>query len=82
MAHTGRPAFEAEARSIAAMFETPTSHNLIRVFLLQDRLKAQSTVAAGAVKAVHVVGAGGHGRRYRGLVCAARLRCHAAGPDP
>ncbi len=39
----GEAAFEAEARSIAAMFETPTSHNLIRVFLLQDRLKAQST---------------------------------------
>ncbi len=54
----GETAFEAEARSIAAMFETPTSHNLIRVFLLQDRLKAQSTRAAAEVKAVHVVGAG------------------------
>jgi 3-hydroxyacyl-CoA dehydrogenase/enoyl-CoA hydratase/3-hydroxybutyryl-CoA epimerase len=54
----GENAFEAEARSIAAMFETPTSHNLIRVFLLQDRLKAQSTKAAAPVKAVHVVGAG------------------------
>jgi 3-hydroxyacyl-CoA dehydrogenase/enoyl-CoA hydratase/3-hydroxybutyryl-CoA epimerase len=54
----GEPAFEAEARSIAAMFETPTSHNLIRVFLLQDRLKAQSTKAAAQVTAVHVVGAG------------------------
>jgi 3-hydroxyacyl-CoA dehydrogenase/enoyl-CoA hydratase/3-hydroxybutyryl-CoA epimerase len=54
----GEGAFEAEARSIAAMFETPTSHNLIRVFLLQDRLKAQSTQAAAQVNAVHVVGAG------------------------
>jgi 3-hydroxyacyl-CoA dehydrogenase / enoyl-CoA hydratase / 3-hydroxybutyryl-CoA epimerase len=54
----GETAFEAEARSIAAMFETPTAHNLIRVFLLQDRLKAQSTRAAAAVKAVHVIGAG------------------------
>jgi 3-hydroxyacyl-CoA dehydrogenase/enoyl-CoA hydratase/3-hydroxybutyryl-CoA epimerase len=54
----GESAFEAEARSIAAMFETPTSHNLIRVFLLQDRLKAQSTKAATQVKTVHVVGAG------------------------
>jgi 3-hydroxyacyl-CoA dehydrogenase / enoyl-CoA hydratase / 3-hydroxybutyryl-CoA epimerase len=54
----GESAFEAEARSIAAMFETPTSHNLIRVFLLQDRLKAQSTKAAADVKAVHVIGAG------------------------
>src|ERR1700722_16022256 len=54
----GEAAFEAEARSIAAMFETPTAHNLIRVFLLQDRLKAQSTRAAADVKAVHVIGAG------------------------
>jgi 3-hydroxyacyl-CoA dehydrogenase / enoyl-CoA hydratase / 3-hydroxybutyryl-CoA epimerase len=54
----GESAFEAEARSIAAMFETPTSHNLIRVFLLQDRLKAQSAKAAADVKAVHVIGAG------------------------
>lgn len=54
----GETAFEAEARSIAAMFETPTSHNLIRVFLLQDRLKSQSAHAAADVKAVHVVGAG------------------------
>ncbi|HEY1899231.1 MAG TPA: 3-hydroxyacyl-CoA dehydrogenase NAD-binding domain-containing protein [Steroidobacteraceae bacterium] len=54
----GETAFEAEARSIAAMFETSTSHNLIRVFLLQDRLKSQSTRAAADVKAVHVIGAG------------------------
>jgi len=54
----GETAFEAEARSIAAMFETPTSHNLIRVFLLQDRLKAQSTTAAAEIKSVHVIGAG------------------------
>jgi 3-hydroxyacyl-CoA dehydrogenase/enoyl-CoA hydratase/3-hydroxybutyryl-CoA epimerase len=54
----GEAAFEAEARSIAAMFLTPTAHNLIRVFLLQDRLKAQSTSAAADVKAVHVIGAG------------------------
>jgi 3-hydroxyacyl-CoA dehydrogenase/enoyl-CoA hydratase/3-hydroxybutyryl-CoA epimerase len=54
----GEHAFEAEARSIAAMFETATSHNLIRVFLLQDRLKAQSTKAAAEVTAVHVIGAG------------------------
>lgn len=54
----GETAFEAEARSIAAMFLTPTAHNLIRVFLLQDRLKAQSAKPAADVKAVHVIGAG------------------------
>src|SRR5579883_2544809 len=36
----GAVAFEAEARSIAQLFTTETARNLIRVFLLQDRLKA------------------------------------------
>ena len=54
----GEAAFVAEARSIAAMFETPTAHNLIRVFQLQDRLKALKSPAADAVKHVHVIGAG------------------------
>ncbi len=36
----GAAAFEAEARSIAHLFTTDTSRNLVRVFLLQDRLKA------------------------------------------
>ena len=34
----GPEAFEAEARSIAHLFTTETSRNLVRVFLLQDRL--------------------------------------------
>src|SRR5438552_5818322 len=36
----GPEAFEAEARSIAYLFTTETSRNLVRVFLLQDRLKS------------------------------------------
>jgi len=36
----GRESFEAEARSIAQLFTTETSRNLVRVFLLQDRLKS------------------------------------------
>src|SRR5262249_39730833 len=36
----GGRSYEAEARSIAELFLTPTSRNLVRVFLLQDRLKA------------------------------------------
>ena len=35
----GAAAFEAEARSIAHLFTTETARNLVRVFLLQDRLK-------------------------------------------
>jgi 3-hydroxyacyl-CoA dehydrogenase/enoyl-CoA hydratase/3-hydroxybutyryl-CoA epimerase len=54
----GPAAFEAEARSIAELFATPTAHNLIRVFLLQDRLKAAAGKSAVPIKHVHVIGAG------------------------
>jgi len=54
----GSAAFEAEARSIAHLFTTETARNLVRVFLLQDRLKALGGKAAADVKHVHVVGAG------------------------
>jgi 3-hydroxyacyl-CoA dehydrogenase/enoyl-CoA hydratase/3-hydroxybutyryl-CoA epimerase len=54
----GAEAFEGEARSIAQLFTTETSRNLVRVFLLQDRLKALGGKAAADIKHVHVVGAG------------------------
>jgi 3-hydroxyacyl-CoA dehydrogenase/enoyl-CoA hydratase/3-hydroxybutyryl-CoA epimerase len=54
----GAVAFEAEARSIAQLFTTETARNLIRVFLLQDRLKALGGKAATPLERVHVVGAG------------------------
>jgi 3-hydroxyacyl-CoA dehydrogenase / enoyl-CoA hydratase / 3-hydroxybutyryl-CoA epimerase len=54
----GPAAFEAEARSIAHLFTTETSRNLVRVFLLQDRLKSHGSQAAADVQHVHVVGAG------------------------
>ncbi len=54
----GPAAFEAEARSIAHLFTTDTSRNLVRVFLLQDRLKSQGGKAAADIQHVHVVGAG------------------------
>jgi 3-hydroxyacyl-CoA dehydrogenase/enoyl-CoA hydratase/3-hydroxybutyryl-CoA epimerase len=54
----GTAAYEAEARSIAELFATPTARNLIRVFALQDRLKASAGKSATPVKRVHVVGAG------------------------
>jgi len=53
----GAGAFEAEARSIAALFCTDTSRNLVRLFLLQDRLKAQSGKQTD-IRKVHVIGAG------------------------
>ncbi|HEX8784283.1 MAG TPA: 3-hydroxyacyl-CoA dehydrogenase NAD-binding domain-containing protein, partial [Steroidobacteraceae bacterium] len=53
----GRAAFEAEARSIAHLFTTETSRNLVRVFLLQDALKSAGS-KGGDIRHVHVVGAG------------------------
>jgi 3-hydroxyacyl-CoA dehydrogenase/enoyl-CoA hydratase/3-hydroxybutyryl-CoA epimerase len=49
---------EKEARSIAELFCTDTSRNLVRVFLLQDKLKALGGKTRHAFKHVHVVGAG------------------------
>ena len=49
---------EKEARSIADLFCTDTSRNLVRVFLLQDKLKALGGKTRHAFKHVHVVGAG------------------------
>ncbi len=54
----GQQAYESEARSIAHLFTTETARNLVRVFLLQDRLKAMGGKAAVPVNHVHVVGAG------------------------
>jgi 3-hydroxyacyl-CoA dehydrogenase/enoyl-CoA hydratase/3-hydroxybutyryl-CoA epimerase len=54
----GTESFEGEARSIAHLFTTETSRNLVRVFLLQDRLKSLGGKSALEIKHVHVVGAG------------------------
>lgn len=55
---TGAAGFEAEARSISELMCTPTSRNLVRVFLLQDRLKSLGAESTAEFKHVHVVGAG------------------------
>ena len=54
----GQGAFEGEARSIARLFTTDTAHNLIRVFLLQDRLKGLAGRSPRPLERVHVIGAG------------------------
>jgi 3-hydroxyacyl-CoA dehydrogenase / enoyl-CoA hydratase / 3-hydroxybutyryl-CoA epimerase len=69
----GAAAYAAEAHSIASLFQHDSTRNLIRVFLLQDRLKAMAGKPAGSAPAapmapaghagpalsqVHVVGAG------------------------
>lgn len=55
---SGAAAYEAEARSIARLFLTPTSRSLVRVFGLQDRLKALGGRDRTPLRRVHVVGAG------------------------
>jgi len=55
---SGQQAYESEARSIAHLFTSETARNLIRVFLLQDRLKAMGGKGSPPVEHVHVVGAG------------------------
>jgi 3-hydroxyacyl-CoA dehydrogenase / enoyl-CoA hydratase / 3-hydroxybutyryl-CoA epimerase len=54
----GQRAYEAEARSISELMCSSVSRNLVRVFLLQDRLKALGGKSQTPFKRVHVVGAG------------------------
>jgi 3-hydroxyacyl-CoA dehydrogenase/enoyl-CoA hydratase/3-hydroxybutyryl-CoA epimerase len=54
----GDVAFIAEAQSMAALFCTEASRNLVRVFFLTNKLKGQGDKAAPRVEHVHVVGAG------------------------
>jgi 3-hydroxyacyl-CoA dehydrogenase/enoyl-CoA hydratase/3-hydroxybutyryl-CoA epimerase len=54
----GEAAFVAEARSIAALFGTESARNLVRVFLLQDRLKSLAAKTGAVARNVHVIGAG------------------------
>jgi 3-hydroxyacyl-CoA dehydrogenase / enoyl-CoA hydratase / 3-hydroxybutyryl-CoA epimerase len=54
----GADSYEAEARSISELLCTPTSRNLVRVFLLQDRLKGLGGKSPADFRHVHVIGAG------------------------
>jgi 3-hydroxyacyl-CoA dehydrogenase/enoyl-CoA hydratase/3-hydroxybutyryl-CoA epimerase len=54
----GAESYEAEARSISDLMCTPTSRNLVRVFMLQDRLKSLGGKSPAEFRHVHVVGAG------------------------
>ncbi len=54
----GEQAYDAEARSMGKLLCTETSRNLVRVFFLQERLKAGGKSNLPPAKHVHVVGAG------------------------
>lgn len=50
--------YETEARSFADLMCSSTSRNLVRVFMLQGRLKGQGNKTTSTISHVHVVGAG------------------------
>ena len=54
----GAHAMENEAKSIAELMLTPQARNLVRVFFLQEQLKALAKGHHFAPKRVHVIGAG------------------------
>ncbi len=58
--HAGNSAalYASEAREVARLLAGDTAQNLIRVFLLQERLKALGARNASAPRRLHVVGAG------------------------
>jgi 3-hydroxyacyl-CoA dehydrogenase/enoyl-CoA hydratase/3-hydroxybutyryl-CoA epimerase len=57
--------------SIAALFEHPTTRNLIRIFFLQERMKGLAKGVAFKARHVHVIGAGVMGGDIA-AVCAMR----------
>jgi 3-hydroxyacyl-CoA dehydrogenase/enoyl-CoA hydratase/3-hydroxybutyryl-CoA epimerase len=79
----GAASFEAEARSISELMCTATSRNLVRVFLLQDRLKNMGGESKAEFQHAHVVGAGVMGgdiaawAAFRGLTVTLQDRSEA-----
>ncbi|MGA9333624.1 MAG: 3-hydroxyacyl-CoA dehydrogenase NAD-binding domain-containing protein [Rudaea sp.] len=53
-----RQRLKLEARSVAKLAQTPTCHNLVRVYFLQERLKGLGAGSKADIKHVHVIGAG------------------------
>ena len=53
-----RQMYQAEAESVATLIATDTAQNLVRVFFLQNRLKASGDKSLFAPQHVHVIGAG------------------------
>lgn len=51
-------ALRPEARSVVRLAQTPTAHNLVRVYFLQEALKARAGKAEHGITHVHVIGAG------------------------
>ncbi len=79
----GAASYAAEARSIAGLMCTQSSRNLVRVFLLQDRLKSLGGSSAVEFRRLHVIGAGTMGgdiaawAAFRGLTVTLQDRTEA-----
>lgn len=58
--HAGHPAamYASEAHEVARLITGPTAQNLVRVYLLQEQLKAQASKDDFTPRHLHVVGAG------------------------
>lgn len=54
----GQDAFDREAKSCGRLFFSDTSHNLVRIFFLQERMKGLAKESKFKPKHVHVIGAG------------------------
>lgn len=53
-----RSALRPEARSVVKLAGTPTAHNLVRVYFLQESLKGSAAGVEAGIRHVHVIGAG------------------------
>jgi 3-hydroxyacyl-CoA dehydrogenase/enoyl-CoA hydratase/3-hydroxybutyryl-CoA epimerase len=51
-------ALRPEARSVVKLAATTTAHNLVRVYFLQEGLKARASGVEHGIRHVHVIGAG------------------------
>lgn len=81
-ANAGNPAgmLRKEVESFARLLQTPTSQNLVRVFFLREKLKAQARTSAGdtgelpELRHIHVIGAGEMGGDIAGWCALQGLR--------
>jgi len=57
-AHDTTRMYASEAREVAQLITSPTAQNLIRLFLLQERLKSKGGAQDAGIEQVHVIGGG------------------------
>ena len=73
---------DKEAASVSRLIMGPTARNLIRVFLLQERLKSLGRTSDFAPQHIHVIGAGVMGGDIAALCAMSGLRVTLQDPAP